>query len=98
MPLPAADSVADSVNDESPRVIVNVLGDGQILLAGERVDRTKLQQRLAFERRRTGDALEVRIRGDRGVPYQFVEPVLLAAARADIWNVTFAVIKRKDAG
>ena len=38
---------------------------------------------------------EVRIRSDRSVPYRFVEPVMIACARAGAWNVTFAVIRKE---
>ena len=40
-----------------------------------------------------GDALEVRIRGDRGVLYSRVEPVLLACVQSGIWNVAYAVVR-----
>jgi len=96
LPLPRADSSTDAVDDDAPCVIVNVLPDGRLLLAGKSVNHQQLHERLAFERKWSGDALEVRIRGDRSVPYQFVEPILLASARAKIWNVTFAVFKREE--
>jgi biopolymer transport protein ExbD len=97
--LPVADSGPVAVDDERPRVIVNVLPDGRILLAGSPVTSAVLERRLAnqyAEFRRTNpdrDDLEIRIRSDRSVPYQMVEPILLACARAGIWNVTFAVYR-----
>jgi biopolymer transport protein ExbD len=97
--LPVADSGPVAVDDERPRVIVNVLPDGRILLAGNPVTSAVLERRLAnqfAEFRRTSpdrDDLEIRIRSDRSVPYQRVEPILLACARAGIWNVTFAVYR-----
>jgi len=36
-------------------------------------------------------SLEVRIRADRSVPYQIVEPLMLACAKAGIADLTFAV-------
>ena len=97
LPLPEADSGSQAVDDESPRLIVHVLREGRILLDGNRIDPEQLQRRFQSERARFARNLEVRIRGDRNVAYRHVEPVLLAAAGADIWNVTFAVIKREDA-
>jgi biopolymer transport protein ExbD len=38
----------------------------------------------------------VRIRGDRTVAYRHVESILLACARAGIWNVAFAVYRPED--
>jgi biopolymer transport protein ExbD len=53
----------------------------------------RLRERLAVH----GGDLEVRIRSDRSVAYANVEPILLACARAGIWNVSFAVFRREDA-
>jgi biopolymer transport protein ExbD len=97
--LPLADSGPAAVDDERPRVIVNVLADGRILLAGSLVTPQALERRLAnqyaeFQREHPGrNDLEVRIRSDREVPYQAIEPILLACARAGIWNVAFAVYR-----
>ncbi len=97
--LPVADSGPAAVDDQRPRVIVNVLPDGRILLAGNQVSRDALERRLANEyadfrtKHQDRDDLEVRIRSDRQVPYSAVEPILLACARAGIWNVTFAVYR-----
>jgi biopolymer transport protein ExbD len=43
-----------------------------------------------------GPGLQVRIRSDRSAPYQFVEPIMLACARAGIWDVSFAVYRPED--
>lgn len=97
--LPVADSGPAAVDDERPRVIVNVLADGRILLAGALVSPAALERRLANQyaefrqKNPERDDLEIRIRSDRDVPYQAVEPILLACARAGIWNVTFAVYR-----
>lgn len=97
--LPVADSGPVAIDDERPRVIVNVLPDGRILLAGSQVTPDVLERRLANEyadfrtKHQTRDDLEVRIRSDRQVAYSAVEPILLACARAGIWNVTFAVYR-----
>jgi len=78
------------------RVTVNVRPDGQMLLGGEPVDAAELARRLDFERQRSSEKLEVRVRSDRRVAYRYVEPVLLACARAGIWNVTFAVVRAEE--
>ena len=56
----------------------------------------ELQDRLSEKLRDVGSALQVRIRSDRSVPYRFVEPILLACARAGIWDVSFAVYRAED--
>jgi biopolymer transport protein ExbD len=91
--LPAAASGNALDEAQRPRATVNVLEGGTLLLGGTQVTSSELESRLAFERQRAGDDLEVRIRGDRTVPYRFIEPILLAAARAGIWNVSIAVIR-----
>jgi biopolymer transport protein ExbD len=96
LPLPIADSGVETVYDQRPRVTINVLGDGQILLAGRAVRPQQLRERLARQVSQDGQELEVRIRADRGAPYRFVSPIMAAAARAGIWKITFAVIRPQD--
>jgi len=94
--LPAAASGRQAVAEGPPRVTVNVLADGRIMLGSLAAPRTEVAPRLRQERDRAGDNLEVRIRADRAVPYAAVEPVLVACAEAGIWNVTFAVFKKVE--
>jgi biopolymer transport protein ExbD len=96
LPLPVAESSDPPVEDNLPRVTVNVLNDGGLSLAGRLVDPGELPQRLAERVAASGKDLEVRIRSDREVPYGSVEPIMLACARAGIWNVTFAVYRAED--
>ncbi len=95
LPLPTADSGETALEQDRPRVTINVLGDGSLMLAGSRVEPVKLQLRLLERMERSGGDLEVRIRGDRDVPYGNVEPIMLACARVGIWNVTYAVYRRE---
>ena len=94
--LPNADTGQEPNETARPRVTINVMADGRVLLAGRPITAHELGRRLAVERRQSGDDLEVRIRGHRSVPYKIVEPILLSCARASVWNVTFAVVKRED--
>ena len=96
LPLPIADSSVEPQNEAAPRLTVNVLGDGALLLAGRRTRPEDLQQRLRQRLEEEGGELEVRIRSDRSVPYQVVEPIMLACARAGVWDVTFAVYRSED--
>ena len=92
--LPRATSGHDLPESEATRVTVNILADGQVLLGGDRVAPGELDRRLQVERQETDGRLEVRLRSDRTVPYRVVEPILLACAKAEIWNVSFAVYRR----
>ena len=89
--LPEAASGQEATFDETRRLIVTVMPDGQLQLAGAAVDAAQLEQRIAYESQQSGGDLEVRIRSDRQAPYRQIEPILVACARAGIWKVTFAV-------
>ena len=93
--LPVAVSGSAPAASKLPTVTINVLADGSVIVAGQVVDSVQLQTRLAHERARVGNDLEIRIRTDRFVPYQTVEPVMLACTRAGIWNVKFAVYSKR---
>jgi biopolymer transport protein ExbD len=94
--LPTAASGHEAPMESPPRVTVSVLADGRVMLGTNEAPRDQIATRLEFERRRTGDDLEVRIRADRSVPYDAVEPILLACAKSGIWNVTFAVFNKVE--
>ncbi len=97
LPLPTARTGQDRAEQDVPRVTVNVLADGALLLAGRRVSAQELAWRLRERLADAGPGLQVRIRSDRDAPYQFVEPIMLACARAGIWDVSFSVYRPEDA-
>ncbi|MCA9201328.1 MAG: biopolymer transporter ExbD, partial [Planctomycetales bacterium] len=82
IPLPAATTGEDEWDETRPRVTLNVLSDGEVLLSGRAIAISQLSSRLAWARQEMTDDLEVRIRADRTVPYEFVSPILVAAAKA----------------
>ncbi|HMC11689.1 MAG TPA: biopolymer transporter ExbD, partial [Pirellulaceae bacterium] len=75
LPLPAADSGKAEAADTRPRLTVNVLADGTLLVANRPIGSDDLVSLLRDRRATHGDELEVRIRGDRSVLYSRVEPV-----------------------
>ena len=95
LPLPAADSGQAASDDEQPRLTVNVLADGTLLVANRPLAADELAQHLSQRRTAHRDALQVRIRADRSVPYAHVEPVMLACVQAGIWDVAYAVTRRE---
>ncbi len=100
LPLPLATSaMKEDVRDEVPRLTVHIAADGKLFLAARAMDAKELTQRLRERKQTLGDnrLLEVRIRGDRRVPYRLVEPVLIACAEAEIWNVQYSVYDRREA-
>lgn len=95
LPLPTAQSGLKEKNSEKPRLTVNVLADGTLLLSGRQVTAEDLRTRLAERQNDLGKDVEVRIRGDRSTAYKHVEPVMLSCARAGIWNVSYSVLEKK---
>jgi biopolymer transport protein ExbD len=94
--LPSARSGEPALEDDRPRITVNVHSNGQIALGGAQISPDELERRLAYEAERAQEDLEIRVRSDRGVPYQYIEPILVACARTAIWNVSFAVVERGE--
>ena len=93
--LPAAGNSQDPLDVETPNLVVNVKADRTLVLRGITMTPQQLEPRLREAVRKDGTDLEVRIRSDQNVPYEIVEPIMLACARAGIWNVTFAVFREQ---
>ena len=91
--LPVAKSGADDVEQDVPRITVNVSEDGLLWLAGRQVNRDQLVKRIENAKSKEGAGIEVRIRSSRAVPYSTVEPIMLACTQSGVWNVKFAVYR-----
>ena len=52
--------------------------------------------RLQQKREEEGGDMEVRIRGDRAVPFGQVAPILSSCTDAGVWNVNFSVYRSQD--
>ncbi|TWT73581.1 biopolymer transport protein ExbD [Posidoniimonas polymericola] len=72
-------------------VTVNLLPTGELMVAGESTPAAELTAKLEREVQRDQTPVEVRLRSDRSVPYGDVEPILAACAKANVWNLRFAV-------
>ena len=96
LPLPSAISGEKRTATEGPRVTVNVLPDGKIILAGRSVLGEQLVSLFQRAIQSDGRDVEVVVRTDRHVAFQYVEPIMLSCVRAGIWNVTFAVLRPED--
>src|SRR6266436_1669658 len=65
LPLPAAASGKQEAADDRPRLTVNVLADGSLLVANRAITPEDLTPLLRERRAAHGEELEVRIRGAR---------------------------------
>lgn len=91
--LPTAQSGREALDDETPRVTVNVLASGTTMLGGQIVEREELASRLRVENARHDGRLEVRLRADRNTPFAQVEPVLKTCTEAGIQRANFSVTR-----
>lgn len=95
--LPRASSGGPEKADLRRRLIVTILPDGTMNIGGRELILPQVEQLIAegsVEREGT-DEFEVRIRTDRRVPYRYIEPLLLACARAGVTNVKFNVLPER---
>ncbi|QDT92459.1 ExbD/TolR family protein [Gimesia algae] len=90
--LPEA-SQNESEPDETPRrMIITITLDENLHLRGNEISPEELEAQLLALDESKRHEMEIRIRGDRRIPYQIVEPVLISCARAGISNVKFLVL------
>jgi biopolymer transport protein TolR len=93
--LPMAQSGREPLDDETPRVTVNVSADGTTMLGSQIIEREELTSRLRVENAKQDGGLEVRLRADRETPFASIEPVLKTCADAGITNANFSVIRKQ---
>ena len=92
--LPIASQGMDD-EESSMRLIVTVLITGELLVGTVPLTLEEFEQRLQrLIAKNAAAAIELRIRADRGVIYQYVEPLLFTAARNGVTRVRFAVLKQ----
>ncbi len=89
--LPTALTGDESIETATERVTINLKADGVVLLGAGEASLSELATRLAYERDRADLPIEVRIRADQTIDFGAVKPVLVACAKAGVWDVSFAV-------
>ena len=94
--LPDAASGNRPQEDDTRRIVINVISQDHIQVGTEVVRPSRLADLIRYEGNRTKGKLEVRIRANRRVPYRVFEPILVACTQANVWNVSFAVISKKQ--
>ena len=93
--LPDAASGNQPQDNDTRRIVINVLSEDHVQVGTEIVTPNRLADLIRYESRRTEGKLEVRIRANRRVPYRVFERIFLACIQANVWNVTVAVISNK---
>lgn len=92
--LPTSRTVAEQVDEPPRRLVITVDRRQQLLVANRQVPLTELEHLIGEGRAEHGANFEVRIRGDRQVPYAVLEPILVRCATAGVGQVRFAVIQK----
>lgn len=92
--LPTARKIAEESDDNPKRLVITIDRQQQMLVSNRVVDISEVEHMIGEGRQQHGAAFEVRIRGDRSVPFATIEPVLINCAMAGVGQVRFAVIQK----
>lgn len=92
--LPTATQEEDpSADDSSPsRLVLTITRDEQLHVAGRAVSLVEVEHLIQQGSLEHQGDFELRIRGDRHIPYRLIEPLLTTAAAAGVTKIKFAVI------
>lgn len=93
--LPEAGSGLDE-ETEASLLVVNVLPEGQWQVAGRILNESQLNSAVAARAQRAEPGQRLKIRTDRSVRYDRIEPVLRAATRAGIGDIVFSVFEDRE--
>ena len=91
--LPKADEAKELPPEETPRLTVTLPDETQIFIGMKPIAAADLLEILTREKAQHKEGFQLRIRAGRKVPYSAVEPILLQAAEAGIYDVQFAVME-----
>ena len=98
--LPKATQTDDQADESPNRLVVTVTADRQLHVGGNVVGFDDLEQMIsaggAANKGEERNRFEVRIRGDRTVPYSVIEPIMLACARAGVTRVKFYALFARE--
>ncbi len=93
--LPVAQASIEDEAKPTPRVTINVLEDGSMVVSGRGLNAGRLEPMLRSVRDEKGKDLEIRIRSSKTVPWSKVEPIMLACTKVGLWDVGFATYERE---
>ena len=93
--LPEAVSGLEEEPSDISTLIVNVLPDGKLRLGASEVNASNLRERFLQRVASSTQPIRLKVRTDRQVAYEFVEPVLKAASGAGIGDVVFSVYEQR---
>ena len=89
--LPSA-TPREAESDSPRRLTITIAAGPRFLVAGREQPRAVVEAMIETQGAGDGAPLELRLRGDRAVPFREIEPLLTAAARAGVTDVKFAIV------
>lgn len=89
--LPTA-SQGEEESDAAARLVLTVAKDGTLTVGGATVSRDEALTQLAAMHAEHPQGAEFRLRCDKTVTYEVVEPLLLGAAQRGVTRVRFSVL------
>lgn len=92
--LPAAETVRETENQETGKIVLNVDPDGSLFFGARSVTREELKTALLKEKSVSQKPLEIRIRTDRSVRWIVIEPILVICAESGMGDVSFSVLPK----
>ncbi len=93
LPRASARHVEPDLAPTSARVVFNVRPESGIIAAGKTISPQDLPEFLRLQKAQAEPSpLEVWIRSDRAVPFDVIEPILIACSDAGIWKLAFKVV------
>jgi biopolymer transport protein ExbD len=98
--LPKATQADDQAEESPNRLVVTVTADHRLHVGGRVVSFDELEQMISeggtTDNPDEGHPFEVRIRGDKSVPYSVIEPIMLACARAGVTSLKYSVLFARE--
>ncbi len=93
--LPSAVSGLDDVVDRDT-LVINVLPSGDWQVGGVQADEASLSTSMRRSMMAASEPLRLKIRTDKDVPYERIEPVLALATAAGIGDIVFSVYEERQ--
>ena len=94
IPLPAATGGEESDNQETGKLAISIDAGGTLYIGSQSIPAEELKTRLLREKEASPLPLEVRVRADRTLLWNQVEPILLLCSEADIANLSFTILPK----
>ena len=94
IPLPAAAGGEESDNQETGKLAISIDAGGTLYIGSQSIPAEELKTRLLREKEASVLPLEVRVRADRSLLWNQIEPILILCSEAGIANLSFTILPK----